>query len=131
LYVGSFSLPFEHPGLAVAFAIANAGVAADSLERSDGRGGRRSARAGRSPAELEKLKVGIETEFVTANARVAGIAENLASAYTFLGGTAKVNSELAEQYLSVTSADLKRVAREYFDPKKRVVLHYLPMASKQ
>ena len=34
VYTGSFSLPFEHPGLAMAFAIANAGVAPDSLDRS-------------------------------------------------------------------------------------------------
>ncbi len=130
LYVGSFSFPFEHPGLAVAFAIANAGVAADSLERTMDAVVAEVREQEVSLAELEKLKVGIETEFVSANARVSGIAENLASAYTFLGGTAKVNSEL-QNYLSVTPADLKRVAREYFDPKKRVVLHYLPMASKQ
>lgn len=77
-------------------------------------------------AELEKLKAGLETEFVNANARVAGIAENLASAYTFLGSTAKVNTEL-DQYMHVTTDDLQRAAQHYFDPKKRVVLHYLPM----
>jgi zinc protease len=130
LYVGSFSFPFEHPGLAVAFAIANAGVAADSLERTMDAVVAEVREQEVSAAELEKLKVGIETEFVNANARMAGIAENLASAYTFLGSTNKVNSEI-QNYLSVTPADLRRVARQYFDPKKRVVLHYLPLASKQ
>jgi hypothetical protein len=41
-----------------------------------------------------------------------------------------VNSEI-QNYLTVTAADIARVAKQYFDPKKRVVLHYLPMASKQ
>ncbi len=129
VYVGSFSLPFEHPGLAIAFAIANAGVQADSLEKSMDEVIATVRDTPISNEELQKLKVGVETEFVTANARVAGIAENLASAHTFLGNTKKVNSEI-EQYLSVTPADMQRVAREYFDPKKRVVLHYLPMSAK-
>lgn len=130
LYVGSFSLPFEHPGLAMAFAIANAGVAPDSLEKAMDEVFAEVREQEIPAAEVEKLKVGIETEFVTANARVSGIAENLASAYTFLGDTRKVNSEI-KNYLAVTPSDLQRVARQYFDPKKRVVLHYLPMAGKQ
>ena len=130
VYVGSFSLPFEHPGLAIAFAIANAGVEPDSLEKAMDEVVAEVREKEIPAAELEKLKVGIETEFVSANARVSGIAENLASAYTFLGSTKKVNSEI-DNYLSVTAADMQRVAKQYFDPKKRVVLHYLPMASKQ
>ena len=129
LMVGSFSLPFEHPGLAIAFAIANAGVDADSLEKSMDAEFAKVREELVTPEELEKLKVGIETEFIGANARVAGVAENLASAWTFLGDTKKVNTELA-QYLAVTAEDLRRVARTYFDPGRRVVLHYLPLAQK-
>ncbi len=130
LYVGAFSFPFEDPGLAVAFAIANGGVAPDSLERSMDEVFAEVREKGVPAAELEKLKAGIETEFVNANARVAGIAENLASAYTFLGSTAKVNTEIAH-YMAVTAADLQGAAQRYFDPKKRVVLHYLPMNGDQ
>lgn len=130
LYVGSFSLPFEHEGLTIAFAIANAGVDPDSLEKAMDAEFARVREELVTPEELEKLKVGIETEFVSGNARVAGIAENLASAHTFLGDTHKVNSEIA-QYLAVTAEDLQRVARQYFNGKDRVVLYYLPMASKK
>jgi zinc protease len=130
VFVGSFSLPFEQPGLAIAFAVANMGVSPDDLEQSMDR---QFAAVRDNPvgeAELAKLKAQIETEFVSANSRVAGIAENLASAHVFLRDTKKVNSEI-EQYLAVTAADMQRVAKQYFVPTNRVVLHYLPQSQKQ
>ncbi|QQR86176.1 MAG: insulinase family protein [Flavobacteriales bacterium] len=124
LFVGSFSLPFEHPGLAIAFAVAAVGVDPDSVEASMND---EFARAGKEPvseAELAKLKAQLETEYVQANSRITGVAENLASAYTFHGGTKQVNTELA-RYLAVTAADIQRVAKQYFVPQNRVVLHYV------
>ena len=129
VYVGSFSLPFEDPGLAIAFAVANMGVDVDELESSMDR---QFALVRDQPVpdhEIRKLKAQIETEQTTENSRMAGIANNLANAHTFLGDTGKVNTEV-EQYLAVTAADLQRVAREYFVPENRVVLHYLPMGRK-
>ncbi|HEY0977941.1 MAG TPA: pitrilysin family protein [Flavobacteriales bacterium] len=130
VFVGAFSLPFEQPGLAIAFAVANMGITPDSLERSMDVQFARVREEMVGEHELNKLKAQIETEFVSANSRVTGIAENLASAHVFLGSTAKVNTEL-EQYLAVTAADLQRVAREYFVPTNRVVLHYLPQSQKK
>lgn len=130
VYVGSFSLPFEQPGLAIAFAIANMGVSADTLEASMERQFALVRDTPVSAAELEKLKAQVETDFISGNARMSGIAENLASAYTFLGGTKQVDTEI-EQYLAVTAADLQRVAKQYFVPQNRVVLHYLPQSQKK
>jgi zinc protease len=130
VYVGSFSLPFEHPGLAIAFAIANAGVDVDSLEKAMDHEFDRVRNEPVGAVELEKLKTQVETEFINANARMAGIAENLASAHTFLGDTKQVNAEL-QHYLAVTPADMQRVAQQYFVPQNRVVLHYLPLSAKQ
>ncbi|HEX2617811.1 MAG TPA: insulinase family protein, partial [Flavobacteriales bacterium] len=130
LYIGSFSLPFEQPGLAIAFGIANMNVSPDSLEKSMDREFERVRKEPVSAEELAKLKAQIETEFVSGNARMAGIAENLASAYTFLGDTKKIDTEI-QQYLAVTAADLQRVANQYFIPTNRVVLYYLPQSQKQ
>ncbi len=129
LYVGAFSFPFEHPGLAIAFAIANMGVPAEELEKAmDAEFAK--VREGLVPQlELEKLKAQLETEFVRDNSRVAGVASNLATAHTFLGGAQMATREL-ERYLSVTPEDLQRVAKEYFSPDARVVLHYLPKNQK-
>ncbi len=126
LYVGSFSLPFEDPGLAIAFGIANMGVTPDSLEAAMNAEIERVRTVPVPEQELAKLKAQVETEFVSGNGRVSGIAETLASAHVFLGGTAKANTEI-EQYLAVTPADLQRAARTYFVPTNRVVLYYLPM----
>jgi zinc protease len=126
LYVGSFSLPLEDPGLAIAFGIANMGVSPESLEAAMDREIDRTRNELVDGRELDKLKAQVETEFVSGNGRVAGIAENLASAHVFLGSAAKANTEV-DQYLAVTPQDLQRVARQYFIRENRVVLHYLPM----
>lgn len=125
VYVGAFSLPFEDPGLAIHFAIANAGVDVKELEHSMDAEMARVQRDGVPAAELAKLKAQLESEYISANARVAGVAGNLATAYMLLGDTQLVNTEL-DRYLSLTSEDLQRAARSYFDKQRRVVLHYLP-----
>jgi predicted Zn-dependent peptidase len=130
VYVGSFSMPLEDPGLSIAFAVANMGVSPDSLEQSMDRQFALVRDEPVSPEELQKLKVQIETEHAMDNSKDAGIANNLANAYTFLGGAKKVNTEV-EQYLAVTAADLQRVARKYFVPQNRVVLYYLPISQKK
>ena len=130
VYTGAFSLPFEDPGLAIMFSIANGGVDVNDLERAMDAEVQRIQREGVPQAELEKLKAQLETEAIQDKSRVAGIASNLATAYMLLGDAALVNSEL-DRYLSVTSDDMKRAANTYFTKNGRVVLHYLPMSQKQ
>jgi predicted Zn-dependent peptidase len=130
VYTGAFSLPFEDPGLAIMFGIANAGVNAGTLEAGIDAEVRRIQTEGVPQAELDKLKAQLETEAVQDKGRVAGIAGNLASAYMLLGDTKLVNTEL-DRYLAVTSDDLKKAANTYFNKNARVVLHYLPASKKQ
>ncbi len=130
IFVGAFSLPFEDPGLAIHFAVANAGVDVEALEKAMDAELERVQREGVPAAELAKLKAQLEAEAIAANSRVAGVAGNLATAYMLLGSTELVNTEL-ERYLSLTSDDLQRAASTYFDIKRRVVLHYLPESLKQ
>ncbi len=126
IYVGAFSFPFEHPGLAIMFAIANSGVNIVELESAMDTEVARVQAEGVPADELAKLKAQLETEAIMDNGRIAGVASNLATAYTMLGSTELVNSEL-ERYLNLTSEDLKQAATTYFTKQHRVVLHYLPL----
>ncbi len=128
MYVGAFNFPFEHPGLAIMFAVANGGVDAITLEAAMQKEVDALATAPIRPAELAKLKVQLETETITDNSRVAGVAGNLATAHQLLGDTDLVNTEI-DRYLGLTAADLQRAASTYFVPENRVVLHYLPHPS--
>ena len=129
LVVGSFSLPFEHPGLAIAFAIAAAGVEPNSLEESMNAEFERAGSELVSTSELAKLKMQLETEYIQGNSRITGVAENLATAYTFTGKTGSANEEL-DHYLAVTAIDIQSAAKTYFNPQNRVVLYYVPKTSK-
>lgn len=128
LYCGAFNFPFEQPGIAMLFAIANGKTTADELEAAMQHEIDALATTPISEEELTRLKAQLETEFVADNSRVAGIAHNLANAHVLLGNTELINTEI-DRYLSLTPADLQRAAKTYFVSSNRVVLHYLPTPS--
>jgi predicted Zn-dependent peptidase len=76
-------------------------------------------------AEFQKLRNQAENEFVSQNARIAGIAETLASNYTYFKDANLINTELG-RYQKITAEDLKRVANKYLTKDNSVVLYYLP-----
>lgn len=126
---GAFSLPFEQGGVAVMYAIANAGVGAEDLERGMLEEVRRIQQEGVPKEEFQKLMTQLEMELVQDRARVAGIASDLARCYMLLGDTRLVNTEI-DRYLKLTPEDLKQAAITYFGPT-RVVLHYLPKGARK
>jgi len=130
LQVGSFSLPLEHPGLAIAFAIANVGVDPDSLEKAMDIEFERVRSELISEKEFKRLQAQLETDFVSQNGRISGVANSLCRYHTFLGNADLINEEIG-RYQTVTREDLMRVANAYFKKDSRVVLHYLPMSAKK
>ena len=129
IYVGAFSLPFEHPGLAITFAIANMGVEPDALERAMDAEIDLIRKEGISAKELDKLKAQLETEHLQKLNRLSGVASELAGAHTFHRNAGRVNEELA-LYQRLTPEDIQRAAEKYFSKEHRVVLHYLPESSR-
>jgi predicted Zn-dependent peptidase len=125
LFVGSFPLDSEDPGLALVFALANMGVPIAELETAVDA---EIARAGQeliSENEFEKLRNQVENDFISSRSSVTGIAENLANYHVYYGDANLINTEL-ERYMKVSREDIRNAAKKYFSKDNRVVLHYLP-----
>lgn len=125
LTVGAFPFSLEDPGLMMAFAICNMGATPEEVEKLMDAEVERVQNELITDEEFKKLQIQVETDVVSANRRIAGIADNLATSYTLDGNTALVNSSLKE-YLSVTKEDIQAVAKKYLKKENRVVLYYVP-----
>lgn len=121
----AFPFPLEDPGIAITLALANIGTELDELEQSIDAEVADLQNNLIADNEFEKLRNMIESDFVSSNATMAGIAESLADYYTYQNNTALINTEL-DKYLAVTKEDIQRVAKTYFTTKNRVILYYLP-----
>ena len=82
-----------------------------------------------SENDFQKLQNKFESNYVTSNSTVEGIAENLASFYLLYGDINLVNTEI-EIYRSITREDIKEVAKKYLNPNQRLILNYGPAKEK-
>ncbi|CCH03142.1 putative zinc protease y4wA [Fibrella aestuarina BUZ 2] len=128
LQSAAFPVANEDAGLFLTYSIANQGVKPDELEASVNTEVERVKKDLVTDAELTKVKNQIETNFVNQNARIFGVAENLANYKMYYGDANLINTEI-DRYNKVTKEDLRRVANQYLRPENRVVLYYLPKAA--
>lgn len=128
LFVGAFPFPTEDPGLSLMFGIANMGVPVNELEDAINKEIEKVQNELISEEEFQKMKNQIENDMISKNAKIEGIAENLANYHVYYGDANLINTEI-DRYMKVTREDLKRVANKYFRTDNRVVLHYLPKAN--
>jgi predicted Zn-dependent peptidase len=127
--VGAFPLALEDPGACIMFARAALGVDLKDLEMSMDAVIKDVQDNLISEIEFQKLLNQVESDFVTANTSVAGIAESLANYEMYFGDANLINTEL-ERYRKVTREDIKNVANKYFNKNSRVVLYWLPQGAK-
>ncbi|MDY0903663.1 pitrilysin family protein [Pedobacter sp. CFBP9032] len=79
-----------------------------------------------SESDYKKLQNKFENDYVSANSRMLGVAENLSSGYTFHDkDTDDINKEL-EVIRSITREEIRDIAKKYLNKNQRVVLYYLP-----
>ena len=83
-----------------------------------------------SAAELEKAKNQIITDQLRQRETSNGKALALGEAAVLLGDPSRVNTDLA-RLQAVTAADIQRVMKKYFADTNRLVLYYLPEATKK
>ncbi len=125
LQMMAFPMPYEEPGLTLAFGIPNMGVDLKDLEKEMDTQFSTVREELISDKEFQKLRNKIENELVSSNSTIEKRASNLATAYTYYKDAERVNKEL-EKYFAVTKEDIRDVAQKYFVSKNRVVLYYMP-----
>ncbi len=124
-FAGSFPLELEDPGANICFGIANLGVEVSDLEKSMDAVITDVQRNLMSAEEFQKLQNQVENDFISANDKVAGIAESLANYEMYYGDATLINTEL-ERYRKVSREEIMAAANKYFNKNNRVVLHWLP-----
>ncbi len=130
LFVGAFPFPSENPGLSLMFGITNVGVNPKDLEDAINTEVEKLQDSLITKKEFQKLRNQIENDMISQNAKVEGIAENLANYFVYYGDANLINTEI-NRYMKVTREDIQRVAKKYFRKDNRVVLYYLPKQKKE
>lgn len=122
--VGSFIYPLEGPGVAIMYGIASQGTTPKDLEAAMKKQIEKVVNGDITEEEFKRVQNQTEFEFATQNAQLKGIAELLATDYTYFKNTGLVNTELSK-YQKVTREELIQVAKKYFVPSNSLVLYYL------
>ncbi|MCH5716624.1 M16 family metallopeptidase [Niabella hibiscisoli] len=123
--VQAFNYTLEDYGAYLTFAIPNGNQSLDNLLADMDEEVAKLQTSLISEAEFTKLQNQAENDFVSGNNTMMGIAESLASGYTFHGNTNYLNTEL-DLIKSITRQDIQDVAKKYLNKNQRVVLYYLP-----
>ncbi len=121
----SFAYGLEDAGVGIFAAIGANGIPINDIEKAFDVEIELIQKELISQEEFEKIRNQFENQFVSSNASVAGIAENLANSHVYFGNANYVNTELSK-YMSVTREDIQRVAKKYLTQDARIILHYLP-----
>ena len=111
--------------LTIAFAMANSGENPEDIENIMNKEYNKLKSELISDRELEKIRNQIESDFISSNSRMDGIAESLANYYLFYKNTNLINEEI-NRYLAVTKEDIMNAAKKYYNNENRVTLYYLP-----
>lgn len=82
-----------------------------------------------SEKDFQKLQNKFENNYVSANASVEGIADNLATYYLLYGDINLINTEI-DIYRSITREEIREVAKKYLNPNQRLLLNYEPAKEK-
>ena len=130
LQIGSFPLGLEDYSVSLSFGITNMGVDPKAVEDAMDAEVAKVQNELISDEEFQKLRNQIENDFVSSNARIAGIAESLANYHMYFGDANLINTEI-DRYLAVTKEDIMEAAKKYLRPDRRVVLYYLPKENAQ
>ncbi len=123
--VSSFVYSLEDPGLFLVYAFANYGVSADDIKYALNKEIEKIKSEMIDEYEFTKLRNNVESQIVSSNSTMEGIAEELAMNYIFQNNAALINKQL-EKYMKVTREDILNCAKQFLPENGRVQIIYLP-----
>ena len=129
LQAGGETIVLEDPGVFFFFAILQAGKSVEEAEKSLAEEAQRLIAEPVPQEELEKAKNQLIAAEVFERQTVQEKGTAIGYASVILGDVSRVDRELAELQ-KVAAADVQRVAKAYFRPENRTVVHMLPAAMK-
>jgi zinc protease len=129
LQAGGETIVLEDPGVFFFFAILQAGKTVEEAEKSLAEEAQRLIAEPVPQEELEKAKNQLVATQVFERQTVQDKGVAIGYASVILEDVARVDKDLAELQ-KVTAADVQRVAKAYFRPENRTVVHMLPAAMK-
>ncbi len=125
LYAGGSSMTLEHTGLVMIQGIANMGKDADAIEKSLKEVIDNTKTNGITKEEFQRALNVIETQYINSLSNTEGVAEQLATNYTYFRNTNLINTTL-DEYQKITLEDVNKALKKYLDTNKSMVLQYLP-----
>jgi len=125
LQVGAFNYALEDYGAYITYALPNNNTSLTDLLKDMDEEVAKLQTDLISETDYQKLLNQFENDFVSANTRMLGVAENLADGYAYFKNTGHINEELNE-YKKITREQIRDVAKKYLNTSQRVVLYYLP-----
>ncbi len=126
LQVGSFNYALEDYGAYITYALPSGPVKLDTLLADMNEEIVKLQNELITETEFTKIRNQYENNYIGKNARMLGVAENLAAGYSFHNkNTNNINEEL-DEVRKVTRKDIQDVVKKYLNPNQRVVLYYLP-----
>ncbi len=126
LQVGCFNYALEDYGAYITYALPNGKFTLDALLKDMDEEIVKLQNQLISETEFTKIRNQYENDYIGKNAKVLGVAENLADGYTFQNkNTNHINEEL-DEVRKVTREDIQNVVKKYLNRNQRVVVYYLP-----
>jgi len=126
LQVGCFNYALEDYGAYITYALPNNNAPLESLLTDMDEEIVKLQNTLISETEFTKIRNQFENEYIGANAKMLGVAENLADGYTFHNKNTNYINEQLDEVRKVTREDIQNVAKKYLNRNQRVVVYYLP-----
>jgi len=126
LQVGAFNYTLEDYGAYITYAFPNGGAPLNELLKDMDEEMDKIQQDLISEQDFQKLQNQFENNYVSANTRKIGVAENLSNGYTFHNKNTNYINEQLEQNRLITREQIRDVARKYLNKNQRLVLYYLP-----